>query len=158
MLVRGLGFWIMSFGMSKWVINFASGCSKLMVRYGMEWFVMVCHGQVWHGILYYGLPWYGPWESLGHAYKYADSWHNNSFGTSWHVFLHTYSRHIWSWEQSKGVFFLIFYNFHSIHNIALIQKIRALSFLQFFLKFKMLPSKWHFEQDLDALWRAGDIF
>ena len=23
---------------------------------------------------------------------------------------------------------------------------------------KMLPSKWHFEQDLDALWHAGDIF
>ena len=92
-LVRGLGFWIMSFGISKWVIGFASGCSKLMV---MEWFVMVCHGQVWHGMIYYGLPWYGSWESLGHAYKYADSWHNNSIGTSWHVLLHTYSLHIWS--------------------------------------------------------------
>ena len=67
-------------------------------------------------------------------------------------------RRISEFFEKKMHFFLIFYNFHSIHNIALIQKIRALSFLQFFLKFKMMPSKWHFEQDLDALWRAGDIF
>ena len=59
----------------------------------------------------------------------------------------------------KNAFFLKkIYNFHSIHNIALIQKIKALSFLQFFLKFHGMHSKWHFEQDLDALWHAGDIF
>ena len=85
-----------------------------------------------------------------------------------------------NWRKESALTFLIFACFHCFFDLrkwvvrkksiklfrafkmelylASIQKIRALSFLQFFLRFKMLPSKWHFEQDLDALWRAGDIF
>ena len=52
----------------------------------------------------------------------------------------------------KKIFFSFFENVHSIFNIALIKKIKALSFLQFFLKFHKMASKWHFKQDLDEIW------
>ena len=40
---------------------------------------------------------------------------------------------------------------------AKIKKVRALSFLQFFMKFNWMPSNWHFSQDLGVLRSARQI-